>query len=144
MKFNIISYIGAQPLRFGMTEEEVASVIGPPAIKITDHFGQPDHDYGFCSVGYDKATLQAIHFGFLPSAEIYYQDIDIFHNPEAFNLLIAADKEPYQFVGFIVLLNLGITLSGFHDGDESQLAVNVFEKGLYDEFRSQFILFRGL
>ena len=34
--------------------------------------------------------------------------------------------------GFIVLLNLGITLTGFHDDDIYQRAVTVFARGRWD------------
>ena len=45
------------------------------------------------------------------------------------------DGNPKEFVGFIVLLTLGIAFTGFHDGEVSQIAVSLFAKGGYDELK---------
>ena len=38
-------------------------------------------------------------------------------------------------VGMIFFLNLGLTLSGFHDGDEAQKAIHVQPRHHFDEFK---------
>jgi hypothetical protein len=138
MKFEIVSYVGALPLKFGMTEEEVARIIGLPSVKMKNRKGEPDHDHGFCAVGYDKDTNRANFFGFRPPTNISYEGMPMFDNPTALNALVARDGEAFEFVGFVLLLNLGISLSGFDDNDQSQLAVNVFERGRFEKYRSQF------
>jgi len=138
MKFEIIPYVGALPLKFGMTNTEIAAIIGLPRVKMQNRKGEPDHDHGFCAVGYDKITFRANFFGFSPPSDICYKKVPIFNNPDAFQFLISEDGQPLEFVGFILLLNLGISLSGFHDNDEAQLAVNIFEKGRFERFRYQF------
>ncbi|EIJ45150.1 hypothetical protein GWL_45900 [Herbaspirillum sp. GW103] len=47
--------------------------------------------------------------------------------------MVNLDGNPYESVGFIVLLNLGITLTGFHDDDIYQRAVTVFTRGRWDD-----------
>jgi hypothetical protein len=51
--------------------------------------------------------------------------------------LAAADPDPTEMVGLLVFLKLGIALTGFHDGRESDLAVTVFEPGRWDEHLSK-------
>lgn len=138
MKFEIVPHVGALPLKLGMTDTEVASLIGLPSVRMKNRRGEPDHDHGFCAVGYDKDTLRANFFGFRPPTSVLFMGVPIFDNPDALRFLTAADGQPYEFVGFILLLNLGISLSGFHDNEEAQLAVNVFEEGRFEKFRDQF------
>jgi hypothetical protein len=137
MKFEIVSYVGALPLKLGMTEAEVARVIGLPGVKMKNRKDESDHDHGFCAVGYDKDTHRANFFGFRPPTEIAYEGMMIFDDPAALNTLMARDGQPFEFVGFILLLNLGISLSGFHDNDEAQRAINIFERGRFEKYRSQ-------
>jgi len=55
-----------------------------------------------------------------------------------FEKLILKDGSPYEYVGFIIMLQLGMTLTGFHDADESQKAVTVFSPGRWDQLKPQF------
>jgi hypothetical protein len=142
MKLEIAPYIGPLPLRLGSTESEISELIGPPLSKRKNHLGEPAHNHGFCAIGYDKNSNKANYFGFLRSTEISYKSVAMFDNPDAFKFMVVEDGEPFEFVGFILLLNLGVSLSGFHDNDESQLAVNMFERGRFEKFRSQFKPFK--
>ena len=56
--------------------------------------------------------------------------MNIFEDPDQTVLerLCDEDGKPCQTLGFIVLLNLGITLTGFHDGNEDQKACTVLRK----------------
>jgi len=38
-------------------------------------------------------------------------------------------------VGYVVLLQLGLAMTGFHDGDLSQKAVTAFARGSWDTLR---------
>jgi hypothetical protein len=136
--FKIEPYVGPLPLRFGMTEQAVAAVIGAPLSKRKNHLGEPAHDHGFCAIGYDKQTLLLNYVGIRPEAHVSYRGISIFEDPNALASLVAEDGSAVEFVGFILLRQLGIALSGFHDGDTSQRAVNLFERGRYDKFSGRF------
>ena len=48
-----------------------------------------------------------------------------------------------EYVGFIVFLGLGLTLTGFHDGNDSQRAVTAFARGRWDHLRSKLRPFRS-
>ncbi len=46
--------------------------------------------------------------------------------------IMTADPNPMHYLGFIVFLKVGITLTGFHDEDISQRALTLFERGAWD------------
>jgi hypothetical protein len=58
--------------------------------------------------------------------------VNVFSGPDAFPKLCRMDGAPQEVVGFIVLLSLGITMTGFHDFDEAQKAVTAFARGRLD------------
>jgi hypothetical protein len=51
------------------------------------------------------------------------------------------DGAPQDLYGFIVLRRLGITVTGIHDDDESQMAVTVFCEGAFDNLLPKAIPF---
>lgn len=138
MTFEINPYVGPLPLRLGMTQDQVAEVLGQPQVVSKNRLGEPTHNFDFCAVGYDKDTLSANYFGFTPGGSVAYKGVSLFNNPNALRFMLEEDGEPIEFVGFILLLKLGVSLSGFHDNDQSQLAVNMFERGRFEKYRSQF------
>ena len=58
--------------------------------------------------------------------------------PGGLSQLLKEDSCPYEYVGFVVLLDVGITLTGFHDGDVSQRAVTAFRQGRWDHLKNKF------
>ena len=68
-----------------------------------------------------------------------FNNIALFTNEplDVFRTLIDADKQPFELLGFIVLLNLGITLTGFHDEATDERAVTVFTRGRWDSMRKK-------
>lgn len=61
--------------------------------------------------------------------------IEIFMPPklERLRALLDIDNQVYEDVGFIVFKNLGVTLTGFLDPDDSDMAVTAFVAGRWDE-----------
>jgi hypothetical protein len=45
--------------------------------------------------------------------------------------LIIRDKNIFESDGFLIFMNLGITLTGFHDESEDDVAVTIFSKGVW-------------
>tara|TARA_R110000787_G_scaffold14348_3_gene44253 strand:- start:277 stop:615 length:339 start_codon:yes stop_codon:yes gene_type:complete len=87
-----------------------------------------------------RATISSrgvLEVSFLPEVNVSLLGIDVFGNPEAFRKLCELDGAPKEFVGFIVLFKLGVAMTGFHDGDDAQKALTVFEKGHWDQFASE-------
>lgn len=64
--------------------------------------------------------------------------LDLFREHEAFQKLLRKDSCPYEYFGFVILLDLGITLTGFHDEDEFQRSVTAFTHGRWDQSKGKF------
>lgn len=138
MKFEIEPYTGPRPLLLGMSSHQIVQILGQPSVVSKNRLGETTHNFEHCAVGYDKDVGVSNYFGFTPGWSLFYKSVNLFDDPAAFRFLINEDGEPFEFVGFILLLKLGISLSGFHDGDKSQLAVNMYARGRYDQYRNQF------
>ncbi len=139
--FKIESYVGALPVRFGAQADEVVAILGEPQTKSTNFRKEVTYDYDFVNIGFDKNSSVS-HVGFVPGANVEYDGLPIL-SQETFRQLLRLDAEAMEVVGFVVLLNLGIAFTGFHDDDESQKAVSVFAKGAYDDLQhkmTEFVL----
>lgn len=135
---DIIPYQSVGPIRFGMTASELIQVVGEPIRIRKNHLGQPDYKYLTFSVRLSVEDQTVVEVGLIPKAAVRLDDVDVFGSPTAFEDLIRKDGNPMESSGgFIVLLNLGITMTGFHDNDPSQKAVTAFVKGYWNDLRSE-------
>jgi hypothetical protein len=50
--------------------------------------------------------------------------------------------QPYEDVGYIIFYKLGIAVTGFHDNDESQKAITIFEEGYWDDSKETAIMYK--
>jgi hypothetical protein len=133
--FEILPHVGVGPLRFGMTPAEVAAQLGPPEISRRNMLKKLNESRGWIAAMYEKDTDRLKEVGFSRFFEnLTYSGMNIFKDPDQTVLkrLCDEDGNPCQTLGFIVLLNLGITLTGFHDGNEDQKACTVFSKGTWE------------
>jgi hypothetical protein len=133
--FEIKPYEGAGSVRFGMTAPEVTSALGEPRRKGANRKGEPDWSYGDYSIRFSKAEGALVEIGFLKSATVLFEGIDVFRDPDCFARIVARDRDVFEFYGFLVFFGLGITLTGFHDNDEAQKALTVFQRGRWDQFK---------
>jgi hypothetical protein len=132
VKFVLDPFVGALPLRFGMTATEVRALMpsGPWSR------GATRDDFRELGVNYDPHGLAA-EFCLVPGkVELTFGD-DVLLGPGAVPDLVAVlrvhDPAPLEYLGFLVFPKLGVNITGFHDGDRSQLAFNVFRRGFWDE-----------
>lgn len=139
---NVIEpYVSAGSFKFGASYDEIVEVLGQPRSTEKNRLGET-------IVRYDEsgATISSsgvIEVYFLPDADVWLSGIDVFGDPEAFQILCALDGDPKETVGIIILLKLGVTMTGFHDGDASQLAVTAFEKGRWDQLLGEMQEYRA-
>lgn len=129
---NVIEpYVSAGSFKFGASYDEIVAELGQPRSTEKDRSGETIVRYdGF---GATISSSGVVEVYFLPDADVSLLGIDVFGDPAAFKSLCALDGDPKETLGFIVLLKLGITMTGFHDGDVSQLAITAFEKGRWDQ-----------
>jgi hypothetical protein len=140
--FEIVSYIGPKPLLFGMTERQVEAVVGHPQTIMTNGQDEPNAFYESFSIRYSKREKKLVEIGFLKTARVKILAINPFTQKNGFRDLVRRDSCPYECFGFIVLLDLGITLTGFHDNDPDQLAITAFVRGRWDDSKSDFKRFQ--
>jgi hypothetical protein len=135
MMFVIESYVSAGPLEFGMGYEEVKSTLGEPVSQEKSRLGDMILRYdGFGATVADGGVVEAY---FLPGTEVSVSSVEVYDDAQAFRKLCVLDGAPKEFLGFIILLKLGITLTGFHDGDESQKAITAFTRGRWDRLSGE-------
>jgi hypothetical protein len=138
--FEIRSFEGALPIRFGMSREEVHDILGSPetlgslrSIKATsDDWSR----YGL-NVRYHLEGGVA-HLGFRPGqCELRLADRVLWTPGEDLDpnwVLLSLDPAPRELLGFLIFTKLGVTTTGFHLGDASQHALGVFSRGEWDLF----------
>lgn len=132
---NIDPYTSVGPIKFGMSELDVRAALGEPASISKD---RRDNDVmRYEGIKVTVAPHGVTEVALLPTVPVTLRGIKIFSSSSAFTDLCELDGDPQIVVGFVVLLNLGIALTGFHDQDESQKAVTVFERGRWDVLRDQ-------
>lgn len=135
--FDIEPFIGVGKLQFGMSSRQVANAIGNPDSSRKTFLGEVKEyrrENGLVTT-YTKDTNDLIEIGFSSNiSELQYKGRQLFVEPalNIFDELVREDGSPYETVGFIVLLKLGMTITGFHDGAEEQKAITVFTQGRWD------------
>lgn len=136
--FNVVPYESVGPLRFGMSQDETVSILGKPQRISKNYFGESEHEYGAFALRFSKLNQTLVEVGCAPAQPVGVNGLNVFSSPTAFADLVQMDGEPFEDLGFILLMNLGITLTGFHDNDSSQKAATAFDKGRWDNRRSKF------
>lgn len=137
-ELDIQPYIGVNALHFRMLPNQIQHLIGPPASRNTGFSGELT-EYRRANgllMTYDKKTQELVEIGVSRNVlELKYGDCEIFTLPsmDVLRRLVKLDGNPYESVGFIVLLKLGITLTGFHEEALDQKAVTIFAKGRWDD-----------
>ncbi len=78
-----------------------------------------------------------VEIAFLPAAHLFFQGVDLFRHGQLIEFLSQCDQ-PFENVGFVAFFKLGISVTGFHDDDDSQKAIVVYRAGRIDDWRSRF------
>ncbi len=134
-EFELIPYSGIISVTFGMSPAQVESALGAPDSTTQSHLGQRVEYRSFMNIAYSSTDELVNHIGFgRQMVGVKYKGLKIFDDSTLATLqaLIAEDGSPYTYLGFIVLMKLGFTLTGFHDNDRSQLAITMFPRGAWD------------
>ena len=133
--YRLVPYVGALPITFGMSPTEVAAIAGRPSAVGTTYPNPTEEQRGPIFVRYSPEDQKVLEIAFLPSAELTYQGVDLFGCDDRIGFLSKSDQ-PLAVVGVVVFLRLGITMTGFHDHDDSQKAIVAFARGGMDAFRA--------
>jgi hypothetical protein len=138
LAFDIEPFAGALPVRFGMTRPEVHRLLGAPAASRPIWEGSGTTDFWHATrvnVGYDNAGT-VNHVVFCPGgcvltlagARLWTPD----EQPDPNPLLLRLDPAPVESVGFLIYPALGISTTGYRDGDDAQRALTASPAGKWD------------
>lgn len=134
---------GFDPLMLGMTRDEIDAALGETGKPDGEgHPGEPAFVYETASGRVVLREGRAVELALWPPAQVAFNGRALFGSPDVWREILAADGDPHETFGFLVLRNLGLTLTGFHDDDPSQLAVTAFEPGRWDAVASGMTPFR--
>jgi len=126
---------GVRPILFGMTPSDVRNVLGlePESIDTTPSEVRKMREYypEFVGVDYDS-NEQVCSVSFVPlgKVELRFGSTNLFDDEAGINplaVLLRVDPSPFESYGFIIFDKIGIAVTGYHDGDESQRAITVFK-----------------
>ena len=139
MKLKIVPLEGVSELNFGLTAQQVKEILGPPEDSEIDNSDGELREFrrksGLQTVYSDRGA-RLVEIGFSRNiTELEFDGVRLFQVSEE-DALAAFRKRgarAHEVRGFLVFLDLGVTLTGFHDGASDQLAVTVFERGRWDD-----------
>lgn len=141
----IVTYKSFGPINFGMSENEVIQLLSKPIQMHKNNENELEYHYDEFIVRYDatsklvrECTLLSISAG-----KFQLNDMKLDWKNDFFSTLCRIDSDPYEYYGYIVLFNLGITLTGFHDGDECQKAISAFRQGDWDQFKGDMAVYKS-
>jgi hypothetical protein len=124
-------------LKFGMNHDDIVASMGEPLRSTTSRGGNTILWYDDNKLNLILENDHLVEVGFAPDMPVSIRGIHPFTDPDAFASLCKLDGSPCEVLGFIVFRRLGITLTGFHDKDESQKALTAFTSGRWDALESQ-------
>jgi hypothetical protein len=120
-----------------MSEAEVIAEIGNPQ-RIYERMDQREYEYNDYVVRFDSDSRKMCEVTLAPTifehVEVDKLKLDWRNHSQVFESLCREDGEPIDSIGFIIFYKLGIAMTGFHDGQDSQKAISVFRKGLWKPY----------
>ncbi|MCE9545771.1 MAG: hypothetical protein K8T25_09685 [Planctomycetia bacterium] len=133
LDFELEPYKGALPVTFGMSEEQVAEILGPIEYAEQEPDGSLSEFREGMRVGYCSPPRHVVEISFTPGETLYFDGIGLLGRNDLCKLLLRYDSHPKELLGFMVFLELGVSISGYHDREKGHRAINVFSRGLYDD-----------
>jgi hypothetical protein len=133
----VSTYQGVNGINFGSTEAAVVSALGSPMARLTDGEGCVELRYANCAARFNGESGHFRELTLLPGCEASINGVHLVWEPVLLQTILKLDPALVEVLGFVVSLKLGIALSGFHGGDQSQMAIHVFPEGDWDCFQSK-------
>jgi hypothetical protein len=124
---------GAGDIAFGMAPDAVAALLGPPD-KVKSGIVSVRREYRALDmpmINYDEHGVSEITFGRF--ADVALDGMLVFQQDAAAILrhLAARDTALLESHGIIIARAAGVTITGFHDGDEDQKTITAFKDGVW-------------
>lgn len=143
----IRSYVGIDEagILFGTLPDVAQAALGAPLANWPLDAGGLELEYPGLLLRYSEGESGLEEMAVVPGGGRLWKlnDIPISWDESFLRGACLRDGVPMEYLGFVVLLELGVALSGFDPRDEGQLAVNVFRRGLWDKRKSKFVPYRA-
>ncbi len=139
---DIGSYQGVNDVHFGSTQDAVRCSFGPPERMRVNSAGEAVFYFGNFALRFDSATEEFRECSIFPGCRARVNGVDVEWSNGFLRWLVSQDDDLKEVCGFIVSVKLGLAVTGFHDGDESQRAIHAFRRGDWDDFSEDMISFK--
>lgn len=136
-EFEITPYVGVGELRFGMTLEEVRTILGSPVRCVRNRSGGLEEFREGLKVCYSHSTQNVTDFVIFPPSKALYKGLDLLAIRDPISVLLDDDSTPLEGMGIVVFLKLGVTITGSGDTDSSDKTITLFAEGRWDGIKDQ-------
>lgn len=131
---------GEARISFGTVPDLARSILGQPKRESTTRSDQLELEYDGIVFRYDKLHRALCEVTLVPAEDVEWR-IDGRHmvwRRDFMRQLCSRVGQAEQWVGFVILRELGVAFFGFDPEDEGQMAVTMFRFGHWDGFASHF------
>jgi hypothetical protein len=130
----IRSYSQINGLGFGVTEAEALINFGVPITSRKTPKGTRELVFRDFILRFEASSGALMECTILPGCDASINGTPVAWDSGFLRWLGEQDPDLKEVVGFIVSLKLGISATGFHDGDESQKAIHAFKRDSWNRF----------
>lgn len=133
----INSYKDISGVGFGGSEADAIAFFGQPVRRSVNREQEQELHFTDFILRFDANSGQLRECTLLPECRCMINDHHVSWNDDFIQWLASEDAGLMEVLGYIVSLKLGIAVTGFHDGDESQKAIHAFRQNDWDMFRKR-------
>ena len=134
---------GLRPLSIGMRRAEIDAVLGEsPRADRAGLKGEEAFRYDSSYVRVVLREARAVEIALVPPSQVIFRGKSLFEDASVWRDIVEADGDAQEALGFIILRNLRLTLTGFHDYNRAQLAITAFEAGRWNALEGEMRRFR--
>ncbi|MDH4416412.1 MAG: hypothetical protein QE485_04240 [Acidovorax sp.] len=138
----IKSYGDINGVPFGGFEAEIIAKFGQPIRQTKNRENEKELHFSTFILRLDANSNQLRECTLTPECRGQINDKEVMWNEGFLQWMASEDKNLMEAFGFIISFKLGIAVTGFHDGDVSQMAIHAFRKNDWDAFLKRMKPFR--
>lgn len=143
MPIEIHSYEGLKGYPFGSLPTLFMNTLGTPTIQRKNRSGETTLHYDGVVICFDSETEGFREATFAYNTPIRLNGANLDWSSEGLCRLCAQDDNPIEVHGAILLLQLGVSVTGITDDEVGNRALSAFRRGDWDEFKSEFRPWEG-
>jgi len=137
MQLNIMSYRGLDGLPFGATPDLFTTTLGLPRLQRKNRSGETVQHFNGFMICFESRTNQFRECTFVYETPVHLNGVAVNWSTAGLLGLCMQDSNPMQCGGVVVLMSLGIAISGIADDDLSERSLSAFRSGEWDIFNER-------